>query len=219
MSEPSQSEPSWSRRGFITALAGVTVVGGSIALPGRAQARTQAGVVTVPHLAFGAIVSAIAGPDLAIAIDPSLPLANMRAGDLLVSLADRVLLKGEGTARRRYLDDARNAPKLGAAVRDHLRTQWPELGDAFVLRHKTWSRALVRNILRWTQALEASGLRGKRVRAPGDFVYLIEWAGAELAGDGIEPPKGLLRAAREPAAATAEGYREYVQGLVDAVSR
>jgi hypothetical protein len=174
-------------------------------------------VVGVPHVAFGAVVAAIADQDLAIVVDPALAIDAMRMGDTTVSLADRLLLKGEGEARGRYLDDARNAPKLGAAVRDHLRTRWPELGDAFVRRHKAWSRELVRSILRWTQALEHAGLRGKRVRDPHGFIYLLEWAGAQVAADGEEPPAGLRDAPREPAAPTPDAYADYVQALVDAL--
>jgi hypothetical protein len=210
-----------SRRSFLAALAGAAVLGPSWS-PGRAHAGAvlhadEARQVAVPHLAFGTVVAAIADIDLAVTIDPTLAPATMRMGDVTVSVADRLLLKGEGETRGRYLDDARNAPKLGAAVRDQLRTQWPELGDAFTKRHKAWSHALVRNVLRWTQALDLAGLRGKRVRDPQGWIYLLEWAGAEVAADGIEPPKGLRSAPREPAAATPDAYHDYVQALVDAL--
>ncbi len=222
MTQRPQSPPRWPRRNFVLALGGATVLGGAVGLPGRAQARSPAAdegprLVAVPHVAFGAIVAAIAGTDVELAIDPSLPLATMRLGKGTVSVADRLLLKGSGATRRHYLDDARNAPKLGAAVRDQLRAQWPELGDELARRHNTWSRALVRNILRWTQTLGRSGLRGKRVRDPLGFIYLLEWAGAKVADDGIEPPAGLRDAPHQPSAATADAYDRYVQVLVDAV--
>jgi hypothetical protein len=168
-------------------------------------------------MAFGAVAAAIADQDVAVVIDPTLPVDSMRLGEDVVGFGDRLLLKGEGEARGRYLDDARNAPKLGAAVRDHLRARWPELGDGFTRRHKAWSRELVRNVLRWTQALDRSGLRGKRVRDPQGWIYLLEWAGAEVAADGIEPPAALRDAPRQPAAATPDAYHDYVQALVDAL--
>lgn len=206
-----------SRRGFLSMLAGAAVLGAGF---GSGQARAAEGerVVGVPTVAFGAVVAAIADRDVTLTVDPSLPIDSMRLGDAVVSVGERLLLKGEGEARGRYLDDARNAPKLGAAVRDHLRTRWPELGDAFARRHKAWSRELVRNVLRWTQALDRSGLRGKRVRDPdGRHIYLLEWAGAEVAADGVEPPAALRSTPREPAAPTPNAYADYVQALVDAL--
>jgi len=220
---PERAATACSRRGFLYTLAGATIVAAGLGAAGRAHASDPSPaadatrVVGVPHLAFGAVVAAIAEHDLTVVIDPTLPIDAMRMGDVTVSLADRLLLKGEGETRGHYLDDARNAPKLGAAVRDRLRAHWPELGDAFARRHKAWSRQLVRSVLRWTQALEHSGLRGKRVRDPQGFIYLLEWAGAEIAADGQEPPAGLRDAPREPAAATPEAYADYVQALVDAL--
>jgi hypothetical protein len=213
---------SWSRRGFLSTLAGATVLG-TVGLgplgSGLARAAAPDGekTVAVPHVAFGAIVAALAEGDLALSVDPSLPVGSMRLGGETVSVTNRLLLKGTGEVRGRFLDDARNAPKLGAAVRDHLRTRWPELGDAFARRHKAWSRELVRNVLRWTQALDRSGLRGKRVRDPHGYIYLLEWAGAEVAADGSEPPAGLASAPRQPSAATPDAYADYVQALVDAL--
>jgi hypothetical protein len=212
---PPRSATPWSRRGFLSALAGaaalVPVIGP------RAAAAAEARVVAVPHIAFAAVVAAIAESDVTLELDATLPVDAMRLGNTTTSVADRLLLKGEGEARGRFLDDARNAPKLGAAVRDHLRTRWPELGPGLVRRHKAWSHALVRNILRWSQALDGHGLRGKRVRDPHGRIYLLEWAGATVAPDGSDPPAGLHRAPREPAAASAAAYRDYVQALVDAL--
>ena len=215
------AHPRASRRGFLHMLAGAALVGSGLGASARASephpAADATRMVGVPHVAFGAVVAAIADDDLTVVVDPALPIDAMRMGDTPVSLAERLLLKGEGQARGRYLDDARNAPKLGAAVRDHLRTHWPELGEGFGRRHKAWSRELVRNILRWTQALEHSGLRGKRVRDPQGYIYLLEWAGAEVAADGKDPPARLREAPREPAAATPDAYADYVQALVDAL--
>ncbi|MCX4243788.1 TroA family protein [Paraliomyxa miuraensis] len=204
----------WSRRTFLVTMAGAAVAGRSSSASADDERR-----VVVPHLAFGAIVMAVGGSDVTIEVDATLPLATMRlsteAEARPVACADRLLLKGSGPARRRYLDDARNAPKLGAAVRDALRTHWPELGDAFAQRHKTWSRDLARTVLQWTKQLEGAGLRGKRVRDPHGRIYLLEWAGAQVSADGLEPPPSLRSAPEHPAAATADAYAEYVQALVD----
>ncbi|MCA9710000.1 MAG: hypothetical protein KDK70_29445 [Myxococcales bacterium] len=171
----------------------------------------------VPHYAFGAVVSAIGGGDVTVELDGALPVATMRLGDDPVSVAERLLLKGQGEARRNYLDDARNAPKLGAMVRDQLRTRWPELEAAVVARHKAWSGELVRDVLRWTQQLQGAGLRGKRVRDPGGRIYVLEWAGAVVTNDGEDPPPGLLSAPTQPSAPTPAAYRKYVQALIDAL--
>jgi hypothetical protein len=212
-----RSATPWSRRGFLSGLAGAAVLAPALVPRSAAATIAETRVVTVPSVAFGAVVAAIAEHDVTLTIDAALPIDAMRLGDVTVRMADRLLLKGEGEARSRYLDDARNAPKLGAAVRDHLRTHWPDLASGVTRRHKTWSHALVRNILRWSQALDRHGLRGKRVRDPHGRIYLLEWAGAEVAADGSEPPAGLQAAPREPAAATPDAYRDYVQALVDAL--
>lgn len=228
-----RSRAPWSRRGFLSTLSKTAVLGAGAAVlgptlvPRAAEAGVGRGsspaalvesrVVAVPHVAFGAVVAAIAEQDVTLTVDATLPIDAMRLGDTLVSVAGRLLLKGEGEARGRYLDDARNAPKLGAAVRDHLRTHWPELAEGVARRHRAWSHDFVRNVLRWSQALERSGLRGKRVRDPQGWIYLLEWAGAEVAADGSEPPPGLRDAPRQPAAASPEAYRDYVQALVAAV--
>ncbi|MCA9651121.1 MAG: hypothetical protein H6712_19525 [Myxococcales bacterium] len=184
---------------------------------GRAARAAEAREVLVPDVAFGAVVAAVGGTDLQIGIDPSLPLATLKAGGVELGFAERLLIKGSGEVRRRFLDDARNAPKLGAAVRDGLRTVWPELGDDLASRHKEWSRGLARQVLRWTQQLGEAGLRGKRVRDPGGRIYLLEWAGATVADDGAEAPAALARAPSEPSAPTPSAYRDYVQALVDAL--
>ncbi len=201
----------WSRRRFAFALTGT-------ALTARiARAKADPRVVAVPHLAFGAVVAAIGGDDITVKLDAALPVATMQVGTTPVTVSGRLLLKGQGEDRRHYLDDARNAPKLGATVRDQLRTRWPELAESFTARHKAWSHDLVRQILRWTQQLAGAGLRGKRVRDPGGRIYLLEWAGATVSDDGGDAPAGLVRAPTQLRAATAASYRQYVPALVDAL--
>lgn len=192
------------------AAAGMVVGAPALASPARR-------VVAVPHLAFGSVVAAIGGADITVTLDGALPVATMQMGDTQVALTERLLLKGQGEDRRNYLDDARNAPKLGAAVRDQLRSRWPDLSEAFTARHKVWSRELVRDILRWTQQLAGTGLRGKRVRDPGGRIYLLEWAGATVASDGGDAPAGLVRAPTQLRTASPAAYRQYVQALVDAL--
>lgn len=209
----------WSRRDFVSALAGTAVLGPGLAAalrPSRVRAAEDR-VVLVPHAALGAMVAAVGGGHVSVTIDPALPPVTLRMGGTEVDLTDRVLLKGQGPTRRRYLDDARNAPKLGTAVRDHLRTRWPELGDAVAAQHEAWSHAMVRNVLRWTRALSGAGLRGKRVRDPAGRIYLLEWAGATVDSRGDEPPAGLDSAPRQPTAATPRAYDDYIQALVDAL--
>ncbi|MEX1363380.1 MAG: hypothetical protein AB1Z98_09660 [Nannocystaceae bacterium] len=216
MSDRAPSVSPWTRRRFVAGIGGL-VGTGAVAL-GRQARAADSYEVSVPHLALGAIVSAIGGDEMVIEVDPSLPLATLKLGSTQLSLAERVLLKGEGDARRRYLDDARNAPKLGAAVRDGLSSTWPQLTEQVAQRHKTWSRGLAHAVLQWSKALADAGLRDKRVRDPGGRIYLLEWAGAIVTSDGASPPAALARAPQQPNAATDAAYRAYVQSLVDALS-
>ncbi len=204
----------WSRRRWMTGT-GALAAAGVWPRPARAEAH----LVAVPHAALGAVVAAVGGAEVAITLDPELPVVSLRIGDATVSMEDRLLLKGDGDARRRYLDDARNAPKLGAAVREHLRTAWPELGDALTQRHRQWSRQLIRDVLRWTQTLGTAGLRDKRVRDPGGRTYLLEWAGATVARDGQPAPAGLAAAPTALQTPTPDAYRAYIQALVEATAR
>lgn len=203
----------WTRRRFLVGAASMP----AIAWAGRARA-DEPRRVRVPHVAFGAIVVAVGGDDVTVEIDPDLPVATLEAEGTTLGLVERLLLKGKGDDRRRYLDDARNAPKLGAAVRDGLRSVWPDLGDGLARRHKAWSRELAREVLGWSQRLSEAGLRDKRIRDPGGRIYLLEWAGAVVTNDGAAPPPGLAGAPTEPTAATPDAYREYVQALVGALS-
>ncbi|MEM9454702.1 MAG: hypothetical protein AAGF11_11020 [Myxococcota bacterium] len=216
---PPRSRPSsilyWSRRRFAGTLTGALT--GTALTAGTARAAANPRVVAVPHLAFGAVVAAIGGDDITVKLDAALPVATMQLGSTPVTVTERLLLKGQGEDRRNYLDDARNAPKLGAMVRDQLRTRWPELAESFATRHKRWSHDLVRDILRWTQQLAGAGLRGKRVRDPGGRIYLLEWAGATVTRDGSDAPAGLVRAPTQLRTATPASYRQYVQALVDAL--
>ncbi|MEM7159344.1 MAG: hypothetical protein AAF799_41280 [Myxococcota bacterium] len=210
MTDEATASRSWSRRHFLAASTGVAITGWS-----RRSAAAEPREVVVPHLAFGSIVSAIVGPELRLQVDPSLPVATFKLGGTQLSVAERLLLKSQGHDRRRYLDDARNAPKLGAAVRDHLRNAWPEEAEAFTARHRTWSRSFVRDVLRWTKELSELDLRDKRVRDEHGRIYLLEWAGARTDDGGSDAPAGLASAPDEPTAATPAAYREYIQQLID----
>lgn len=203
----------WTRRGFVAGVVGTL----SVAPWARRARAADVRTVRVPHVAFGAVVAAIGGDHVEIEIDESLPLATLAASSTQLGFAERILIKGSGATRRRFLDDARNAPKLGAAVRDGLRTVWPELGDALSHNHKAWSRTLAREVLAWSQTLDGVGLRGKRVQDPGGRIYLLEWAGATVSDDGSAPPVGLAKAPTAPSAPTPSAYRDYVHALVDAL--
>lgn len=203
----------WTRRGFVAGVVGTL----SVAPWARRARAADVRTVRVPHVAFGAVVAAVGGEHVEIEVDESLPLATLAAGSTQLGFAERILIKGSGATRRRFLDDARNAPKLGAAVRDGLRTVWPELGDELSQRHKAWSRSLAREVLAWSQTLDEAGLRGKRVRDPGGRIYLLEWAGATVSDDGSAAPAGLVKAPAAPSAPTPSAYRDYVNALVDAL--
>ncbi len=208
-----------SRRRFVALGTGAAVW--AWAGTGRAGAADPAAdptKVSVANPALAAVVAAIGGAQMDITVDPSVEPTVMHVGTESLAIADRIMLKGQGEARHRFLDDARNAPKLGSAVRDHLRTALPQHAKIFEQRHQAWSRAIVRQILQWTQQLGRAGLRGKRVWDLHDRIYLLEWAGAVVTQDGADPPPGLSQAPEAPATPTPDDYQAYVQALVDACS-
>jgi hypothetical protein len=167
----------------------------------------------------GAIVAAVGRTRVSVRIDRRLEAGQIRIGTTVHDVSDRLLLKGAGPARARFLDDARNAIKLGTNVRAVLERAAPELAPTFGENHKAWSRPFAKKVLEWQGRLAKNSVRDKRVRDGYGRVYLLEWAGAvvderaKTAG-----PPSLAKLPSEPAAADLQAYERYLERLVAALA-
>lgn len=204
-----------TRRRFSAGLITVLVVGGTSASAAAAVA------VEVPNTAIGAIVSAVGGSLVEISVDASLAPASIRVGDgAPVDVGARVLLKGKGAARHRFLDDARNAPKVGANIRKVLSAADGANAKRYEDNHRAWSRPFARKVLRWQQQLAKAKLAGKRIRDAHGRIYLLEWAGAKIDPKAKSSgPAALAKLPDGPRASTPGAYETYVTKLVTAVGR
>ena len=191
----------------------------ALVVPRRGLAAPAKLEVAVPHAAVGAVVAAVGGTAVVVRIDRTLEVGQIRIGRDLHDVSRRLLLKGAGSARGRFLDDARNATKLGVNVREVLSKAAPELAERFEESHKAWSRPFARKVLAWQRQLAGSALRDKRVRDTHGRIYLLEWAGAvvEEAAQALSPPV-FAKLPAEPAAASLAAYEQYVERLVAAAS-
>jgi hypothetical protein len=199
----------------LLALAPVAAAGVWLSRPARA--RTSTGVA-VANVALGAIVAAEGRDLVVVSIDASLSGREIRIGDAApVDVAAKLRLKGSGAARERFLDDARNATRVGSAVRDALVGARPEDRARLHENHTAWARPFARKALAWTRALESSGLRERRVRDDHGRIYLLEWAGAIVDPHGTPSPGRLAHAPGAPDRPEMAGYEAYVQSLVDAL--
>lgn len=200
-----------TRRRWITfvSLAGLS----GLAAPRRARAAT---IVHAPNYSLGAIVAA-AGLDLVgVEIDPGLADDQIViAGAPPVSIGQRVLRKGEGVASGRYLDDARNATKVGANIKTALTAALPKLATELDANHVAWAKPFAKQALAWTK--ELGQLELARVRDEHGRVYLLEWAGATIDPAGEPSPAGLANAPEQPTAPTLAAYRGYVSDLIAAL--
>ncbi len=175
--------------------------------------------VAAPTVAVAAIVAATAGPGGQITIDASLGAAELRIAGAVVDVRGTILLKGDPAAQRRFLDDPRNAAKLGAIVRRALAAAYPERAAEFEANHRAWSRTFARDVLQWSARLERASVRGQRLRDAYQRIYLLEWAGATI--DAAAPstgPAALASLPDAPRAADLTGYRDYVDALVAALA-
>lgn len=185
--------------------------------PARASQRRASLEVAVPGNAVGAIVAAVGEGGVTLTVDDTLDATKIRIGNAVVDVAGSILLKGKGATRARFLDDPRNAPKLGGTVRDALKKAAPGSAARFEQNHRAWSRAIVRKILDWQKALAKSPVAGKKVKDPYGRRYLLEWAGADVTPGGIAPPASLAKAPAQPKQPSAAAYQAYVDALVRAL--
>lgn len=165
--------------------------------------------VGVPSHAVGAIVVAVGGASVTVHIEQGLGPAELNLDGRNIDVSAGLRIK-----QANFLDDPRNAPRLGASVREALAAARPDLAATFEANHRTWTRPFVRKILAWNARLATCSVRGKRVADRDGRVALLEWAGATVDPAGRPAPAGLARAPRDAAAATLDSYIAYVDALV-----
>lgn len=186
-------------------------------------AGTRAGVAAarapltleVADTAVAAIVAAVAGTPVSIAAGGE--IGHVTVNGTPHPALGKIVLKGTGAARVRFLDDPRNAPSFGAAVRDLLAELDPAGATGYADRHKAWSRPFARQVLKWSTRLATSSVAGKTIRDPHGRTYLLEWAGATLGGQGQAPPAALAKVGAAPSKGTLASYTSYIESLVAAL--
>lgn len=175
----------------------------------------------VPNTALGAIVAATCGDLAKIEIDTALEPATLRVEEKVFDVRGRILLKGQSVvAQHRYLDDARNAPMQGAAIRSLLATLFPPFRDRLYTYHKEWTRPFARQIMRWDQRLAKSPVRDQHYADTYERITLLEWAGAHIDAKSSNPsPKALNNLPLQPAFSTLSDYTAYIEALVTALEQ
>ncbi len=203
-----------SRRTWIQV---VPLTGLSLALSAQARA-AGALAVAAPNRAVGAIVAATTGSTAQITINGTLSPTQLGLGSVVVDIGSRVHLPPGARASRNFLDDARNAPKLGGNIRNALVQQRPDLKDKLTANHKAWTRTFARKIMAWNHALEQSPVRGQRIADVHGRHALLNWAGATLEPKSSNKgPAALARLPREPDSNTLQAYIRYIDSLVAAL--
>ena len=196
-----------SRRLWISAGAAIALT--RVTRPARAASVLE---VTAPSHALAAIVTAEGGAAVVVAVDRTLGAAELRVGGAVHRLA------GAPAGRPDFLDDARNAPRIGASVRKILAAARPDLAAEFDRNHTAWTHAFVRRVLAWNARLAASPLRGKRLINTVDRAAFFAWLGAVVDPAGQPAPAALARAPRDCDAPTLASYVAYVERLVASVA-
>jgi hypothetical protein len=204
-----------SRRQWLTLVPPLLGMGlAGHAFPRRAFA---ASVVAAPNNAIGAIVAATGKDRISLQIDATLADDEITIdGGTPLKVSQRILRKGDGVARSRFLDDARNATRVGANIKAALSDALPDLSAEFETNHRLWAKPLATQANAWTKQLAKLGL-GK-VRDDHGRIYLLEWAGATIDAKAGASPKGLARAPAEPSKPTLDAYRDYIDDLIAALS-
>lgn len=181
------------------------------------EARAAAISVAAPNNSIGAIVAATGKALLEVKIDATLADDEIAiAGGVPVVISQRVLRKGQGAARSRFLDDARNATKVGGNIKTALSDALPELAARFDTHHQEWAKPFASKAVAWTKQLAKLGLGS--VRDDHGRVYLLEWAGATIDPDARPSPAGLARAPEQPSKPTLDAYQDYIVDLIAALS-
>ena len=201
----------FSRRAWIQV---VPLTGLSLTFSARARA-DEALAVAAPNAAVGALVAATTGAHALVSTDGALAPTQLRLGTVVVNVGDGIRLPAGTRASRLFLDDARNAPRLGGNIRDALIAQRPDLQEQLVANHKSWTRGLARSIIAWNHALEKSPVRGQRITDKHGRYALLNWAGAVIDPASNNPgPSALGRLPQEPSSCELAAYTRYIDGLI-----
>lgn len=199
----------------------VQVVGGTVALGVVRTVRAdepELMKVSAGNNAVAAVLAAEGAGLVEVELDAALAATQIRIGDAdPVEIAQRLRLKGADAARGRFLDDARNAMRVGSAIRDRLDESLTGKTDTLKANHRAWSRPFARKVLTWTRELEGSPIRGRKIGDEHGRIYLLEWAGATVDARGQRGPRGLAQLTEGPADPTLESYEQYLGTLVAAV--
>lgn len=169
--------------------------------------------VAATNNAVAAIVAAEGGAAVQVVVDRTLGPLQIRIAGAVVDVSGTILPKG------RFLDDPRNASKLGASIRNALAAARPALKAQLDANHKAWTHPFARRVIAWNAALARSSVRGQRIADVHGRAALLEWAGAVL--DPKAPSKGpaaLASAPKDPAAPTLDSYIAYLEALVRALA-
>jgi hypothetical protein len=209
-----------SRRVFLGSGAAIGFMS-AIGVAGRSRvAAARAPLsVEVADNAVAAIVAAVGGAGVTVTTKAGGEIGHILVDGTSHAALGKVVLKGSGAARARFLDDPRNAPGFGAAVRDVLKALDPAGAAGYDERHKAWSRPFARQVLKWTTRLKTSPVAGKTVSDPHGRIYLLEWAGAKVSAKApASAPAALASAPAGPAKGTLAAYTAYIEKLVAAVA-
>lgn len=169
--------------------------------------------IIVSDWALGCIVVAIVGDTLAVHHNREPPsttitfLVNNRreAPDL-----SKVLPKDLRPLR--YLADPRNALRVSAVLVNVLRNRWPLLAGHFEQRFREWSHLLADHTRHWRPCL--ASYRDRVFASQDEWRYFLEWAGARIDTNGLQPPDALQRVQHEQALRP-ESYFKYIDSLVE----
>jgi len=208
-----------TRRNFLiwagSATAVIAASGSGIA---RAQAAGSVEVKAGSH-ALGGVVAAVLGSAGRVSVDESLGADTIQiAGVGKAKVTDRVLLKGQGTARDRYLDDARNAPRVAINVQHAVAEARPDLKGVLDANERAWAKPFAKQAFKWGRKLAASPVSGATISDAHGRVYLLEWAGAKVSSRGKPPPRALAGVPARPSAPTPAAYEAYLESLVSALT-
>lgn len=186
----------------------------------RAAAPPTPTTVATPTAALGALAAALCGPGVQIVVDRNLAFDTIRVGDRPpVGIAKGIMLKGQGEARARFLDDARNALKAAGNLRRALAAEGARPADALQDTHKKWSRVFARKVLAWQGRLASFKGKGKAMRDDHGRVYLLEWAGAKVDPKAKRAgPPGLAKVPTDAAEATLAAYEAHIEALLRAMA-
>ena len=177
--------------------------------------------IFAPNNAVGTIVSAVTeSVTVDIQIDKNLDhseiILSSRQGPMII--VEKIRFKGAQAHHGRYLDDARNAGRLSANIRDQLSQALPKHATLFAENHRKWTRVFAHKTILWGKQLRRK-LKGRKIQDNFGRTYLLEWGGAVIDVQGQASPPALGKIEGFPKEPTLEAYEAYIQALIAAVTK